>query len=213
MNRFVLYLIFIYPFYSISQFKDLALWMELDLEKKINTQHSILFSQNLRLNENLSQLTTHFSQLTYCFKKKDWKFNTSYRFSEKFKFDNSINYRHRFMLDIIYRKKIQNFSLSLRERIQYSSEYPLDNFRRKSVLTSRHRLEFSYDLFYFDLGLSGEFFLEKAYDLNEYRTIISLNKTWNKYISSELYYGIHFDRSSSVPSDLYIIGLGSKYRF
>ena len=145
-----------------SQTKDAGLWTSISVDKKITQALSFGISEELRFNENVSELGTFFTDagLTYRIT-DDFRFAVNYRFINKRKLDDSYSKRHRYYFDVSYRKKTGKLTPVLRVRIQ--SQYT-------DVLSS-------------DQGGVPDWYLRPKFSLR-----YNLKGAINPYISSELFY-------------------------
>jgi hypothetical protein len=127
---------------------DLGLWTSINLEGNISPKFSLFFSEEVRLNENISRLNLLFSNGGVEYKiNKNIRVALAYRFSEKYTQDAFFSLRHRIQLDITLKKSIDRFDFSYRQRLQfvmkdiYSSE---TGFLPEWV--SRHKFQVKYKL-------------------------------------------------------------------
>jgi len=104
---------------SYSQVQDASLWMNVSIEKKIIPTLSVSINQEFRMNENISELGTFFTDVGLNYKiNKFLKFSASYRFINKRRLDDSYSIRHRYYFDLVVRKKFNPVTLSFRTRFQ-----------------------------------------------------------------------------------------------
>ncbi len=128
-TAFFLVLVFVTTRPCYGQYRDAGLWLSVNLEKKIASRTTVLFSEECRMTENISQAGTLFSDLGLMHKwNKFFSAGFFYRFIQKRNLDASYSTRHRFYADVSGKYKTGRWSVSLRERIQsqvkdfYSSE-------------------------------------------------------------------------------------------
>ncbi len=123
---FVLLLLFISN--SHAQTQDANLWMNVAIEKKITPKFSIGISQEFRMNENITELGTFFTDLCFNYKiTKNIRVSANYRIINKRRLDDSYSLRHRYYFDLSFRKKYRPVIFNFRTRFQ--SQY-------KDVLSS-----------------------------------------------------------------------------
>ncbi|HNZ43225.1 MAG TPA: DUF2490 domain-containing protein [Bacteroidales bacterium] len=144
-----LMLVILFSINSTAQTQDANLWMNVAIEKKITPKFSIGFSQEFRMNENISELGTFFTDLCFEYKiSKIIRVSANYRFVNKRRLDDSYSKRHRYYFDLTFRKKFSPVIISLRTRFQ--SQYkdvlssndgkiPTNTFRNK--LTIKYNAE------------------------------------------------------------------------
>ena len=126
---FFLFLVVLLTGPCYGQYRDAGLWLSVSIEKKIASRTTVLFSEECRMMENISQAGTVFSDLGLMHKwNKYFSAGIFYRFIEKRNLDASYSTRHRFYADASGKYKTGRWSVSLRERVQsqvkdyYSSE-------------------------------------------------------------------------------------------
>lgn len=216
MNKIVCFLLSFLTFtFAFNQVDDAAYWSELKIEKKINLRSSIGLCENIRLNENWSQLSTHFTQLEYNFKLlSQLNFSLAYRFAQKFKYDETMNYRNRFMFDVNYSFKFNRISIGIRERAQIQYQDALQNRWGEPISTFRSKLNFEYDLEKkIKPFISGELFLENFNFLNNVRFAFGFNYKFNKKLDLDVSYIINKELQIENPTNYYIVSTSLKYLF
>lgn len=108
-------------FFSLfSQEKDAGLWTEIAVEKKITQSFSAYINQSLRFHENVSEPGGFFTEAGLEKKiLKDIGFSLNYRYYHKKDKDGSYAPRHRYFIDISYKKKLgRRIAVSYRIRLQ-----------------------------------------------------------------------------------------------
>jgi len=152
----MLYSLLIFP-----QVNDAALWLSINAEKKINPLLSVNLSQEFRINENITELGTFFTDAGITYKiNKYIRFSANYRFTNKRRFDDSYSKRHRYYFDITVREKTKSFVFQFRTRFQ--SQYA-------------------------DIYSSADGKIPSYYSRNKFTTKIDLDKKITPYISVELF--------------------------
>ena len=102
-----------------AQYNDAGLWTSITAEKKISQSFSASFNETFRFNENITELGNYFSEVGLDRKiVKGLSMGLSYRFINKRELDDSYSPRHRYFFDVSCRKKIADFAISCRTRIQ-----------------------------------------------------------------------------------------------
>jgi hypothetical protein len=104
---------------GIAQEKDAGLWLSVNVEKKVTPLFSAVFSEELRMDENISEAGTIFSDIGLQYKTgKHLKFAAMYRYSKKRRPDDSYETRWSQYIDIAYKQDIKPVTLNLRVRYQ-----------------------------------------------------------------------------------------------
>jgi len=121
-NFLTLFILFFSALFTQAQVNDAGLWASINLEKSFNKKFTVALSEELRFNENISELGTFFTEVSAEY--KFWKFlyvSAGYRFINKKSLDDSYSKRHRFLVNLNLKKKFNNFNTSL--RIRYQSQF------------------------------------------------------------------------------------------
>jgi len=197
---------------------DAGLWTTFNVEKKIKKNVDVYLTEEYRLKENFTQTNLFYTELGLEIRPLDFlKVSLAYRMIEKNLDDNTFSFRHRMMLNITFKKKFGNFSLSYRQRIQsevrniYSS--PIGSVPE---WYSRNKFDLKYDL---NKPVTPYIAAEFRYQINDPRNTES-NGLWhrNRYFvgmdykrndrnTFGLYYMIQNEFNVSAPENLYILGL------
>ena len=131
-----------------AQVKDAGLWLSLNVEKKITPVLSACFTEEVRMNENITEVGTIFSDIGLFYHVgKRLKAGGGYRFSNKRNIDDSYDNRHRYYFDLGYREKLKPVTILLRTR--YQSEYNNIYSSEKGSVPTNHarvKLTLKYDL-------------------------------------------------------------------
>lgn len=203
-----------------AQVKDAGLWLSLNAEKKITSKLSATLSQEFRMNENITELGTAFTEagIEYKIFKKGFV-GLSYRFIQKRKVDDFYSLRHRINVDAGYRFKVTRMSLTVRERFQTqysdvntSPEGHIPEYYLRSKLTFKYNLEKKYTPF-----MAAELFYQlnnaKGNEIDNIRYSAGFDYEINKLHSLEVFYLINKEVNVNDPWTEYIIGIGYKYAF
>ena len=205
---------------SNAQVNDAGLWTSVTIEKKVFSKFSLALNQELRFNENISELGTAFTELGGNYRiRKFLSIGASYRFIQKRKVNDFYSMRHRYNIDLAIRHKIKNLSLALRERFQtqyadiYSREKGmLPEHYLRSKLTLKYDLDKKYAPF-----LSGEFFFQlsnvEGNELDNVRYAAGFDYEFSKRSSVELFYVINKAFNVNEPVTDYVTGIGFNYSF
>jgi hypothetical protein len=222
MNRYLLSLLFsIYITCTYAQVNDAGLWTSLSAEKKLSKGFTASLSQELRFNENISELGTAFTEAGVEHKIiKRIAIGLGYRFIQKKNPDDSYSLRHRLLIDLTYRYKAGEFSFSLRERFQSqvadvaSGE---DGFLPVNYLRNKLTIKYSPDKKDFSPWISTEVFYQlnnnRGNEIDNMRYAAGVDFDFNKHHSIGLFYLINQEINVSNALTEYISGIGYKYTF
>ncbi len=197
---------------------DAGLWTTINVEKKIKKNLSVFFTEEYRLKENFTQTNLFYTELGIEMRPLNFlKVSFAYRMVEKQIIDNPYSYRHRMMLNITFKQKVGNFSLSYRQRLQTEVRNVYSSAKGSvPEWYSRNKFEVKYDL---HKPVTPYIGAEFRYQINDPRNNES-NGLWhrNRYFagldykindkhSFGFYYLIQNEYNVSAPENLYIIGL------
>lgn len=202
----------------LAQQEDAGLWSSFGIEKEFDKDLAVSLSQELRFNENISELGTAFTELGVSKGfGKGFKAGISYRLIQKRQVDDYYQWRHRILFDLSYRYKIQKVSLSLRQR--YTRQYNQVNYDAEAsipVQYFRTRLKADYKINKKTSAfLSGELFYELQNSNNlaidNSRYIAGIEYTYKKKHIFEISYIIDKELYVSNPLTNYVFGIGYKF--
>lgn len=222
MNRHLLiYFALIFAYSGLrAQVNDAGLWASFSLEKKFTQTWSASFSQELRLNENLSEVGTVFSDagVNYKFNKK-LKLSFNYRYSNKRNLDDSYSQRHRFYLDLTMREKLKPFVFTGRIRFQqqYEDIFTSENgFVPQRYLRPKLTCKLDMDKSFAPF-ISAEYFspmsCENSFYLDKSRYMAGVDYQINSTGTLELFYLIQRELNQNNPLTDYVVGLGYSLEF
>lgn len=220
INKSILFLFFALATGSSSaQVNDAGLWASVNLEKNIIQKLTAEFSQEFRMNENISELGSFFSEagMQYRFSKR-FAVSAGYRFSNKRRLDDSYSKRHRILFNVNYREKISDLTVAI--RLRYQSQYRDVNSSDDGKVPEnyfRSKITFKYDLKKrITPFLSGETFVylnrPEGMLFDNYRLSAGLEYEFSKKSSVDLGYLIDREINKNDPLTGYIIALGWNYR-
>lgn len=132
-----------------AQVNDAGLWTSVTLEKKLTQRFSVTISEEARFVENISELGQYFTEagLAYRFGKNEGiRLSTNYRYSNRRRVDDSFSSRHRYNVDLAFRKAFGPIVPIFRTRFQ--SQYTDYNTSETGKLPqnySRNKLTLKYD--------------------------------------------------------------------
>jgi hypothetical protein len=204
----------------ISQVNDAQLWMNVNLEKKVTPAFSVLFTEEIRMYENITEIGTVFSELgaSYRFDKR-FKVAATFRFTNKKRVDDSYDSRQRYYFDFIYREKLKPLIVSVRMRFQ--SEYKEYTTSPEGRMPGNHlvpKLTLKFDpgkrhLFY----IYGEpyFRLNRIVygSCDQIRTCAGLEYSFNRMHMIDLHYMIEKEFNVIHPETKYVTGIGYYFTF
>lgn len=113
--------------YNSKKDNDVQLRLGAELEKKINKKFSVSWSEELRLNNNVTRVDRIYSDLSFSYKVLKWiKLSAGYTFisidhegKKKDNYNNYWDFRHRLSIGSTFSYKTDsNWEFSLKERVQ-----------------------------------------------------------------------------------------------
>ncbi len=131
-----------------AQVNDAGLWMSVSVEKKLTQKFAINVAEEFRMNENITELGTFFTDAGVSYKiNKYFKCSANYRFTNKRRLDDSYSKRHRYYVDLTFRKKFKPiiFQLKTEFRGEYKDINSSDDGKVPSYY-SVNKLTIKYDL-------------------------------------------------------------------
>lgn len=127
---------------GFCQSTDVALWEGFTLKYKINDQLSVAMENHLRLDNNISQLKTAFTNVSASYKISDpFRAVVGYRFSLTLKQN-----RHRFYGGVSYRYKMKPIRTTLNARIRFQQTVVGNERSRGPEYYLRPKLALKYDV-------------------------------------------------------------------
>lgn len=172
---------------------DAALWLTINLEKKINDRWDIQLNQHNRIGENMTTYTRGNLDLgaKYHFN-KSLKMMGGYVFIKNRRLDNSYATNHFLYLAVAAKKEYKNWELTYRNLVQ-----------------ARFR----------DFNTSETWNMPVWYERNKLTLSYQINKRYEGYVAQELYYPLNqtrtkgFDRSRSFGGLIYKVNKDVKVDF
>lgn len=156
---------------------DAQLWLNLNLEKKLNDNFDVHFSHSSRISNNISEYRLGYGDIGVSYaRNKNIKVMLDYVLRQRRNPDGSYSTRHRAYFAVILKKEISQFTFSYRYRFQGEL---------RNVFTSENGM------------------IPRYYDRHKLMVKYELNKRYSVYVSEELYYPWYqvknkgFDRSRS----------------
>ncbi len=200
--------------------KDAGLWATFTIQKKINKKINFVIDQEFRLRENFQRINLFYTNIGIDYKATKWlKISPTYRTIQKKRFDGTFSYRHRLMLDLTFKKKLQKFTLSERARYQIEVQ---DLYTSKKGKLAEQFLRFKTDIKYSaNDQITPYVSCELRYQIHSprgdgpvydngfhrIRNVAGLEYNINKDNSVNLYYLIQSEFNISDRESIYIIGI------
>ncbi len=201
-----------------AQVNDAGLWASINLEKKFTKKWSLNLTEEIRLNENISELGMSFSELSATYQyNKMFGISAGYRFIQKRRVNDSYSLRHRYLINFNVKNKFNSFSTNLRIRYQrqyadvYSSSdgtVPSDYVRTK--LTIKYNTGKKYTPV-----ISGELFFNTNRPdgllIDDFRIAAGVEYEFSKKSSLELGYLINRELQVANQMTSFVITIGWNY--
>lgn len=215
-RKFILSLVFSnYYFFSFCQVNDAGLWSSLSIEKKFSDKVSASLSEEFRFNENISELSSFFTDAGIAFKfNDDVKISGCYRFISKRKTEDYYSFRHRIYFDIVFRRKIKKLTPAIRLRLQeqqtdiYSSDAgKIPEWYLRPKISFRYNLKGKFTPY-----LASEFFYHfagKVFD--NARNTVGVERKINNKLDLDLFFLHQREFNVDNPTYDYIWGIGLNY--
>jgi hypothetical protein len=207
---------------SISaQVNDAGLWLTVSAEKKLTQAFSVKLSEELRFNENVSELGTYFTEAGLTYKiRPSIGITAAFRYINKRNLDDSYTSRYRYLIDADYKFDFRKITIGIKGRFQsqFSDELfitadqllPVNYARGK--LTLKYNLEKRYKPF-----ITGEVFYQlnnpEGNEIDNLRFSAGFDYELNKYSSLKLYYMYQQEINVNKPRTDYISGIGYELSF
>ncbi|WP_340158978.1 DUF2490 domain-containing protein [uncultured Maribacter sp.] len=201
---------------------DLQSWNTLGLEYEPNKKWSFGLEQQLRLDENISEISEYFTQL-----------ETKYAITKKFDIGLGLRYirendnegnvqgyenHFRFNVDASYKHKINNLELKYRLRYQNKNELGIGTSEgdyAKQYLRLKAAVEYDFDNWKLDPNFSAEIFNrfenEDADQYNKYRLTFGTDYKIKNFGKLGLYYRFEESINVDIPETTHIIGFNYTY--
>lgn len=203
---------------GFAQVNDAGQWTTLTLERKFTQSYAMYLTQELRFNQNISELGVFFTELGAEYKINNLiKISAAYRFVNSRRLDGTYNGHSRYYTDITIKKKFKPVILIY--RLRYQSQ--LLNFveqSQKTIPTTNIRNKFIVKL---DLHKSYTPYIaaELFYQLNDnirkefdrVRYYVGFDYEINKKNEVGLYYLLQKEFNVVNPNSDYVIGLTYTY--
>jgi hypothetical protein len=215
LKGFIILLLIFSGMISYSQVNDAGLWLSLNLEKKITPALSFNFSEELRMNENITEAGTIFSDfgLAYKFGSR-FRMSANYRFINKRRPDDTYDMRLSYYIEGTYREKINPLILLFRVRFQsrYTDVFSSPDGKIPDYYT-RTKLTLKLDL---DKKIRPYIFAESFFKLNDQEGIqfdnmrycAGIEYSFSRLHMVDLFYMIQKEYNVKNPLTNFIVGIG-----
>jgi len=202
-----------------GQFRDAGLWASINFEAKLVKSLSATVSEELRFNENITELDAALTDVGLSYKlNKHFQFSANYRFIQRHRTDNYYSFRHRFYVDIKYSKKLKPFEFSFRTRLQdqvadigRAADGGTPEYYLRNKLSLKWDTKKAYCPF-----VSAELFsmlnYPRSYAFNGIRAAAGFEYDFTKHHKIDAYYMIQRELNVKNPETDFIIGLGYFYK-
>ncbi|HEX5002642.1 MAG TPA: DUF2490 domain-containing protein [Bacteroidia bacterium] len=218
-SRLLFFFWILQPLTGWCQVNDAGLWTEIALEQPVNKDLSFELSEELRLNENCTEIGTAFTQFGVDYDiMKHLKAGIAYRFVQKRKIEDFYSFRHKWIAELTYKYKLKKFSTTLRTR--YTRQYADMQSSEDGYVPAeyfRTRLGFEYDFSkHLSSYLSGEVFFNispgKENLPDQLRFACGLEYSFSKKSAIEVGYLIDKEQYVENPTTGYIVTLSYSYK-
>jgi len=203
-----------------AQVNDAQLWLSVNLEKKITQSFSVAFSEELRLNENITEAGTIFSDLgvSYRFNKR-FRAGVSGRYTLKRRLDDTYEQRFSWYAEGFYREKLKPVSMIF--RLRYQSRYDEAGTSEKAAIPEDHlrtKLTLKIDLKKkFEPYIYGEAFFNiqepASRSFDQLRLCAGIEYTFSRRHMVDLHYLISREYQVKNPETDYVIGASYYFTF
>lgn len=198
-----------------GQVKDAGLWTFAGFEFKVVKKVTASISEELRFNENISELGTILTDFGVAYKyNKHFQFAFGYRYSQKRKVEDYYSIRHRFNADIKYEKKLKPFQFQYRIRLQdqYSdigraSDGGIPEYYLRNKIAMNLDMEKPYSP-YISLELFSSLNYPRHSAFEGIRTTTGVEYEFSKHHKIDLYYLVQKELNVSNPQTDFVVGLG-----
>lgn len=198
--------------------KDLEGWSSIGIEYKLNKKWSFELEEQLRLDENISEIGEYFTQLSAEYTlMKNFKIGGGLRFIRENDNEGNIQgYENhlRYNLDATYKHKINDFSIKYRLRYQNKNELSVDDNANQNI-RFKTGLEYNIKKWKLDPKFSAEIFnhFEKGDEngFSKYRLTLGTDYKFKNFGKIALFYRIEKELNETIPKTTNIIGLKYTY--
>jgi long-subunit fatty acid transport protein len=217
---FLLVFLFVCATSGVTQVNDAQAWIFLNLEKKITPRLTASFAEEVRLDENYSEVGSLLTDLGVSYRLNDrFKAGALYRFAFKRRLDDTYENRHSWAAEAYYRERLKPLEMVVRLRFQ--SKYDEAGTSEQSMIPANHLrtklvLKADLDRKWKPMVFGEAFFRtshSKYQSLDEYRVGAGLEYTFNRMHKVELNYFISRETGVRNPMTKYIVQFGYSVTF
>lgn len=215
-RKYLVTFIFLIAFvFGKAQVKDAGLWATIDVEKAFTQKFSGFVTEELRFNENITELGTFFTEVGGNYKiRPALAFTAAYRYINKRNLDDSYSARHRFHLDLDYKFDIRSLTIGLRGKFQSqfsdelftTTEQLIPGNYARGKISVKYNLEKRYKPF-----ISTEIFYQlnnpEGNEIDNIRYTGGIDYELNKISSFKLYYLFQKEMNVKNPRTDYVTGI------
>lgn len=227
MNRIgygiIFCLLLFQPFKLFSQYfdDDAALWLKVELEKKVTNNLALQLNAQCRINSNVSQVGQLAADIGLRYKlNKHFKLMADYVYRETQLLDGNYLSVHQFYTGVIFKQKFQRFTFRYRLRLQTRFKedeiateviWPASVIRNKFTL--KYELTKSWDI-YTAYELSSPLYTPESLHFNRSRTYFGAAYHLNKSSNIETYFMLQRRYSyNNQPARDFVYGVNYVFTF
>lgn len=204
-----------------SQINDASIWCSTTLEKELTKKTTTTFTQEFRLDENLSELGTFFSDFGIEQElAKKFSIGLNYRYINRKRIDDFYSKRHRLYTDISYKHKFEKiiFNYRMRAEAQYNHvnfaqndiSSGSDGFKARNRIRNKVQIKLNTENKLKPFASIELFNYPRNYQY-DLRYIIGFDYKLNKKIAPSIYYQINREYNVKNYYTDFTTGLSLKY--
>jgi hypothetical protein len=206
---------------SAQQSNDAGMWNTLTIKHNVTKKVSLVIDQEFRLRENYQRINLFYTNVGIDYKPiKLLKISPTYRVVQKKRLEGTYSFRHRLMLDVTAKKKLNKIEVS--ERVRYQIEVQ-DFYTSKKGKLAEQFLRFKTDVKYAATEkITPYYSCELRYQIHaprgdgplydngfrRIRNVLGVEYDINKKNSINVYYLIQNEFTISTPETIFILGIG-----
>lgn len=189
--------------------QDVQLWTSLEVKREVIKDLSVSLKQAYRMEENISQTSSWFTQLTATYKQSKYlRFSSAYRYRS-----NQEGNRSRVHGDVVLRYKKKRYTTTLRSRFQRRFESDLNH---QDYFRERLKIEYNVRKKPINPYIATEWFYRFTYTGNQWETArwdvgVEWKARKRTYLSA--YYRNEREFNVVRPELAHILGLRIKYNW
>lgn len=199
---------------SGAQVNDAGLWLTFKVEKKLTPDFSLLLSEEMRLDENMTELGTFYTEIGADYDIRKWvRASLSYRFINRRMITNRYGTSHAWFADLTLKKKFKPVIVLFRTRVKGEYKQTLTEEDDKvPEYYSRNKLTVKLDLDWkFVPFIFSELYLplnhKKGLMIDKVKYCAGTEYKFNRMHSVELYYLIQKEFNVKSPVTDFVIGV------